>query len=690
MKRFLISASILMTCGLTIRAEYIDWVDWSKIQHWAGDPEGEKKCALVVDFQDGLSNQAYVWGFRWNGTATGEDLVRAVASQSSVLTAMIQYTGTMGSTLNALGLSSGRKELDYIHYDFSAASVASEISFGFFDPNITMGQESAPGYEAESLCYAALEAAKESGIIEHPLNAFIYGYAAYDYDYWQLSEDFQNNNEHRWKSGWYDGYWSYWHGPNDYDYLGYSGLGMSSTVLVDGGVQAWKYTPLNGGGGFGDTGGEMAFELNYDMEDWEEEMHAPSVRQPLVDHNAIQYWVGQGEKAAAVVLQFNDGKGPDNLVYGYKWSGGWDDDLLTVVSNIAKTDSRIRFYISDKDLHIEYDSDDDGNISEIDHNDAEGEWTLYVKRTVDQNFNSVPGGRWLNPNAVLILSRKTEEDNAFTLPYQLMRPTDDSAQIVSIPEKIEYTLSDKPLQIPMFLQVPEDSKVNGAFTWTRPEMLSRINTHQFMGTVSSYSNFTPCEAEVTVRGSYVPAGTTSAEGFASNIAKISFKAPEIPLTSIRFEEDVIRAEERDSFQLPLIKLPEDATYTGLTFRSSNPEIVSVNAATGEVTTFNREGSAVVTATYNIDEAVTARCTINVVIPNSLSEFGTDHQKISVEGNLLTMKGMAGHDICFVNLWGQVALRIIPVSDFEQASLSLPAGVYIVTDNNHTVMKITIK
>ena len=94
--------------------EYVDWVDWDQIQHWAGDPDGEHKCALVIDFQDGQSEQSCVWGYRWNGTKTGEDLVRAVASQSSILTAMIQYTGTMGSTLNALGISANREELDYL------------------------------------------------------------------------------------------------------------------------------------------------------------------------------------------------------------------------------------------------------------------------------------------------------------------------------------------------------------------------------------------------------------------------------------------------------------------------------------------------------------------------------------------------------------------------------------------------
>ena len=220
MKKVLLLCLALVVQTLKVGAvEYIDWVDWDQIQHWAGDPNGEKKCALVIDFQDFEGMESLVWGYRWNGTKTGEDLIRAVASQSSILTAMIQYTGNMGSTLNALGVSPNRDELNYLHYDFDRAAIRGEVSFGYFDPNISMGQENAPGYEAEQMCIDAINRAQKTGIIEHPLNAFFYGYPAYDYDYWQLEEGVESP-DYRWRSGWYDGYWSYWIGPNDYDYMG--------------------------------------------------------------------------------------------------------------------------------------------------------------------------------------------------------------------------------------------------------------------------------------------------------------------------------------------------------------------------------------------------------------------------------------------------------------------------------------
>lgn len=669
--------------------EYLDWVEWDKICHWAGDPNGTKKCALVIDFQDGQSNQAYVWGYRWNGTATGEDLVRAVASQSSILTAMIQYTGTMGSTLNALGISRNREELNYLEYDFNRAAIAGEVSFGYFDANKTMGQETAPGYEAENMCKNAILDAIESGIIEHPLNAFVYGYPAYDYDYWQLHPDYAKSYEFRWKSGWYDGYWSYWHGPNDYDFLSYSGLGMSSTVLLDGGVQAWKYTPLNGGDSFGATGGEMAYELNYDMSDWEENMHELKPVELTINQDNIKFWVGEGEKSASVVLQFNDSKGPENLVYGYRWSGGWDDSLSEVIEEIAKADSRIKLNKNDNQTDISYDSDDNGLIDKIDHNGSEGVWHYYVKRTIDKDFNKVPAKRWLNPNAVLILSCQEKDVSTVELPYTFMRPASGSERILSIPDEIEYTLADEDLSIPMFVQLPEGGKINTAFTWSRPEMLSRINTHEFKGIVSSYKNFIPCESEVSVRGSYVPQGSTSAVGLESNKCRIVFKAPLMPVETFKFENEIVSIEKKEKYTNELIIFPEDATYTKFTFRSSNPEIVSVNAATGEITAMSEDGSATITATYNFDPSVCGSYAVNVGNNVSVTSIEETRPQIIANGDEIIIINAEGEEFVIFTLQGGMIDKFRSDDKVFRLHLNLPHGIYLISEPCGSYKKICL-
>ena len=688
MKKVLLLCLALVVQTLKVGAvEYIDWVDWDQIQHWAGDPNGEKKCALVIDFQDFEGMESLVWGYRWNGTKTGEDLMRAVASQSSILTAMIQYTGNMGSTLNALGVSPNRDELNYLHYDFDRAAIGGEVSFGYFDPNISMGQENAPGYEAEQMCIDAINRAKETGIIEHPLNAFFYGYPAYDYDYWQLEEGVESP-DYRWRSGWYDGYWSYWHGPNDYDYMGYSGLGMSSTVLTDGCVQAWKYIIFNGDG-IGYMGGELAEALNYDMADWGEEMHEAAEAVQPVDQSDVTFWVGSGEKAATVIFQFNDGRGPENLVYGYRWSGGWDDDLLTVITKIANADPRMSFSRSGSQLMLTYDSDHDGMItSAYDHVDVSETWNCYVKRTIDADFNKVNSGRWLNPNAVMIFSHQPKETASVELPYLLFRPALDSEQILTVPSYIDYALADKNLELPVFIQLPEGGKINTAFTWIKSNfsMLSATNVQNLMGHVTAYSNFAPTEGSVQIRGSYTAPGTTKAEYVFSNNAKIALRNPVRPITSMSYEQPEVDARLSHTVDNTLVIEPADATYTKMTYKSSNTRAATVNSSTGVVTTTKTAGEADITATYAFNSDLTASFSLQSELKVPVEDI--TFEAVGEDGVLtLTPKEMTGLFPILTPADPDIADVTVTLSDNGSAASNYIATMYKVNlwDENNNRM-----
>lgn len=642
MKKTLLFLSSLLGAMLPLKAANTsEWIDWSAIKHWAGDPEGDKKCALVIDFQDEWSEEALVWGYRWSGTATGEDLMRAVASQSSALTAMIQYTGSMGSTLNGLGISINRENLDHLQYDFDRAALAGEVSFGYFEPNTSMGQETAPGYATVDMCAKAIERAKTGGIIEHPLNAFVYGYPAYDYDYWKLADGYEGY-DYRWRSGWYEGYWSYWHGPNDYDSMSYSGLGMSSIVLTDGHVQAWKYTPLNGGN-YGATGDELAKELDYDILLYEEKMHEAAKPTQPVDQNNVTFWVGEGEKAATVVFQFNDARGPENLVYGYRWSGGWDDDLSTVIKNIADADPRMTYTTDGGSIQITYDSDCDGKLGAYDHTAVDNTWNCYVKRVVDEKFNKVPAARWLNPNAVMIVSHQSEEMAKVDLPYQLFRPALSDEPSVTLPAAIDYALADKDIEIPMFFQLPEGMKLNTAFYWTRSDAITKVttgmSTKDYVGKFNGYKNFTPTVGSVSVRISVVPPGQTKAEYVYSNEAAINLRSPLRPITALHYAQTDVDGRLSHPIDNPVTFEPADATYTKLTYKSSNTKIATVNS-TGGVTTTKTPGSALITASYSLDKNITASygltSSLKVPIQNITFDCADENEVIT-----LTPKEMAG-------------------------------------------------
>lgn len=644
MRKQLLSASLLtVALSQAFAVDYIDWVEWERVQHWAGDPNGEKKCALVVDFQDG-NGPAFVWGFRWNGTATGEDLVRAVAGQSSALTAMIQYTGSMGSTLNGFGMAPDRSVLDGLAYDFDNAALAGEVSFGYFTPETSMGQDEAPGYDTPDMCAAAIERARTSGVIEHPLNAFRYGYPAYDYDYWKLDESYANEPLYRWRSGWYDGYWSYWHGPNDYDYMSYSGLGMSSTVLQDGTVQAWKWTPINGGD-ISDTGGELNQVLDYEMNEFSEAMHEAEKREQPVDQDNVKFWVGTGEKSATVVFQFNDGKGPENLVYGYRWSGGWDDDLKTVLSTIAKADKRMTYTSDANGIKITYDSNDNGvSTDAIDHTDTSNTWNFYVKRVIDDEFSKVNPGRWLNPNAVLILSHQEADKKEVSLPYQLFRPALDSDEVITIPKSIDYALADETLTIPLFIQVPEGATINTGFSWTRDAAVTAVTksmgTSNLMGKVNDFKDFKATDGTVKVKGSYKLNGTTKANYYTSGECALHIVPPVRPVTSVSFAELDVTSPLAHAVKNALVYSPEDATYTKFSFSSSDTKVATANASTGAVSSTKLAGYAVITATYLADSNVKAQYNLTTALQNPVEDITFDDA--DADGVIrLTPKQMTG-------------------------------------------------
>jgi hypothetical protein len=60
---------------------------------WTGT--GANRAGLVIDFHDGQAKQSFVWGFRWDGEATGSEMITAIAAADTNLS--IQNGGTVGS-----------------------------------------------------------------------------------------------------------------------------------------------------------------------------------------------------------------------------------------------------------------------------------------------------------------------------------------------------------------------------------------------------------------------------------------------------------------------------------------------------------------------------------------------------------------------------------------------------------------
>ena len=89
---------------------------FSDIQYWVGS--GSSQAALVIDWADGTGTGSFAWGFRWNGTATGEDMLRAIAGAigTNTTTATADGTGDPALTLYTQffsGFGNAVYQLDY-------------------------------------------------------------------------------------------------------------------------------------------------------------------------------------------------------------------------------------------------------------------------------------------------------------------------------------------------------------------------------------------------------------------------------------------------------------------------------------------------------------------------------------------------------------------------------------------------
>jgi hypothetical protein len=57
--------------------------NFDSIQNWAGS--GSNKAAMVIQWNDGQNPSALAWGYRWNGSATGYDMMSSIAGTWSIL-----------------------------------------------------------------------------------------------------------------------------------------------------------------------------------------------------------------------------------------------------------------------------------------------------------------------------------------------------------------------------------------------------------------------------------------------------------------------------------------------------------------------------------------------------------------------------------------------------------------------------
>ncbi len=182
--RKLLVASTLAAAALTTSLQSAPITGFDDIQLWYGT--GTNRAGLVIDWNDGKSSNSLAWGFRWNGTATGEDMFTAVAGAIATFA-----SGTPAPPPSPDGL--GDPSLALYQRQFSSGNSVDRITFD--------------------------------------LN----GNGALD-----AGDNDQNSD------GFMNGFWSYWNDEGTGDYPTSwtdAPVGFSDRDLVNGSWDAWSYVP---------------------------------------------------------------------------------------------------------------------------------------------------------------------------------------------------------------------------------------------------------------------------------------------------------------------------------------------------------------------------------------------------------------------------------------------------------------
>ncbi len=179
------------------------------IENWTG--EGENQAALVIQWNVDGETTALVFGYRWNGQATGADMLKAVAKNNPRLYTLMQYTNVSSPTD-----PDGGYTINGIGWDADDDGDIALIDTGNGNQVYT----------------------SEDGFFEHPrgYKPGQGGSSDYDYDNWKARD-----TDDYWRAGWYQGYWSYWVKDSFNDLFSYSSWGASGRVLQNGSWDGWNF-----------------------------------------------------------------------------------------------------------------------------------------------------------------------------------------------------------------------------------------------------------------------------------------------------------------------------------------------------------------------------------------------------------------------------------------------------------------
>ena len=119
MKKYLAALIVaLLLTSTSLRSQnLVD--DFADINFWTGT--GPNQAALVFQWNDGLAPLSLAWGFRWEGQATGMDMLLALAGNT-------QISDPLGDPVGSEVGADSRLKLGLVQYSFGLSLVSVDYS----------------------------------------------------------------------------------------------------------------------------------------------------------------------------------------------------------------------------------------------------------------------------------------------------------------------------------------------------------------------------------------------------------------------------------------------------------------------------------------------------------------------------------------------------------------------------------
>ena len=226
--------------GITSLGHASMCLEWDRIANWTG--QGENVAAIGIQFNDGIADCIYVYGFRWSGDTAPDcrKVLSDICRSNNSLCLLEQRTSRAenGYHLGGIGFGAGNSALHSLRFDFQGAVDDPLVGFNYFALD-SHGNLIGPGNAMTDMCADAVADALAKGhVVAHPVDAIIYGIASYDYDHWKV--DGIRHDLH-WNAGWNIGNWVMWTGTDDITTMTYAGMGYASRQVKPGEFIVWNF-----------------------------------------------------------------------------------------------------------------------------------------------------------------------------------------------------------------------------------------------------------------------------------------------------------------------------------------------------------------------------------------------------------------------------------------------------------------